>query len=45
MPLKPQHGEHGDLSDLRVEALLTTEDTEALLTRGEFSAAREEADC
>jgi hypothetical protein len=31
-----------DLSDLSVEALLSTEDTEALTTRGEIFAAREE---
>jgi hypothetical protein len=30
------------LSDLCVEALLTTEDTEALMTRGEVLAARQE---
>ena len=33
------------LSDLRVEAVLGREDTEALTTRGEILAAREEAEC
>jgi hypothetical protein len=33
-----------NLRDLRVEALLCAEDTEALLTRGEIFACREEAD-
>ena len=37
------HTEH--LSELCVEALLTTEDTEALRTRVEIFAARQEADC
>jgi hypothetical protein len=33
------------LSDLCVEALLATEDTEALTTQGEIFAAREEGEC
>jgi hypothetical protein len=38
--LNTEHTEH--LSDLCVEARLGTEDTEAMLTRGEISAARKE---
>ena len=38
-----EHTEH--LSDLCVESLLSTEDAEALTTRGEIFAAREEAGC
>ena len=38
-----EHTEY--LSELCVEALRGTEDTEALPTRGEILAAREEADC
>ena len=44
--LSSSNSEHKQrLSDLSVEVLLATEDTEAPTTRGEIFAARQEADC